>query len=157
MTLARGDALLIVQGAITREYQTPVERRRIATARPEEGYRVQVHRHADTRALEIDALNFELGFTASGLGPARDRRLADAVAGDATRDSGFARLAPVLGPSVPDPGGALAAAGTLAAAARGGAGESPPVVLDNLAQFRFYSGCLAAVYRRRAAQGAPGV
>jgi hypothetical protein len=43
----------------------------------------------------------------------------------------------------------LAAAGTLAAATRGGTGESRSVVLDNLAQFRFYSGCLAAVRRRR--------
>jgi hypothetical protein len=157
VTLARGDALLIVQGAITREYQTPAEPRRIATARPEEGYRVQVHRRADTRALEIDALNFELGFAVSGSARLEIDAWLDAVAGDAPRDSGFARLGAVLGPTAPEPGGALAAAGTLAAASSGGAGESRPVVLDNLAQFRFYSGCLAAVYRRRTARSPPGV
>jgi hypothetical protein len=157
VTLARGDALLVVRGAITREYQTPLERRRIATARPEEGYRVQVHRRADTRALEIDALNFELGFAVSGSARLEIDAWLEAVVGDAPRDSGFARLGAVLGPTAPEPGGALAAAGTLAAASRGGAGEGRPVVLDNLAQFRFYSGCLAAVCRRRAARSAPGV
>ena len=153
--LARGDALLLVQGAITREYQTPLEPRRIATARPEEGYRVQVHRRADPRPLEIDALNFELGFAVSGSARLEVDAWLDAIRGDAPRDSGFARLGPVLGPAVPEPGGALAAAGTLAAASRGGAGERP-VVLDNLAQFRLYSGCLAAVHRRRAALRALG-
>ena len=78
------------------------------------------------------------------------------MAGDAARDDGFARLGPVLAPAAPEPGGALAAAGTLAAATRSGAAETRPVVLDNLAQFRFYSGCLAAVRRRREAEGATG-
>jgi hypothetical protein len=157
VTLARGDALLVVSGPIAREYQTPAERRRISTARLEEGYRVQVHRRADRRALEIDALNFELGFAASGSARLEIDAWLEAAAGDAPRDSGFARLGPVLGPSAPEPGGALAAVGTLAATTRGGAGENRPVVLDNVAQFRFYSGCLAAVCRRRAADGAPGL
>jgi len=150
--LARGDALLVVRGSITREYQTTPQRRRIATARLEEGYRVQVHRRAEPRALEIDALNFELGFALSGSVRLELDAWLDAVAGDVPRDDAFSRLGPVLGPAAPEPGGALAAAGTLAAATRGGAGERP-VVLDNLAQFRFYSGCLAAVRRRRETPG----
>jgi hypothetical protein len=155
-TLARGDAFLVVRGAIAREYQPTVERRRIATARLEEGFRVQVHRRADPRALEIDALNLELGFAASGSARLEIEAWLEAVAGDAARDDGFARLGPVLAPATPEPPGALAAAGVLAAATRSGAGETQPVVLDNLAQFRFYSGCLAAVRRRRGAQVTPG-
>ena len=72
----------------------------------------------------------------------------DASLKGARRDTGFARLPPVLGPAEPDAkGGALAAAGSLAAASRAEA-ERGALVLDNLAQFRFYSGCLAAVERR---------
>jgi hypothetical protein len=156
VTLARGEAFLVVSGPITREYQPTAERRRIATARLEEGFRFHVHRRDADRPLELDALNLELGFAASGSVRLEIQAWLDAVAGDATRDSGFARLPPVLGPAEPDPKGALAAAGSLAASTRGGAGESRPVVLDNVAQFRFYSGCLAAVGRRREARGTPG-
>lgn len=153
VTLARGETLLVVRGPITREYQTPAERRRIATARLEEGYRVHVHQRAEPRPLEIDALNFELGSAAGGPVRLEIDAWLEAVAGDAPSDSGFARLGAVLAPAAPEPKGALAAVGTLAAA-RGGARGSRLVVLDNLAQFRFYSGCLAAVCRRREARAA---
>jgi len=156
VTLVRGEAALVVSGPITREYQPTAERRRIATARLEEGFRVHVHRRDTDRPLEIDALNLELGFATNDSARLEIEAWLDALAGDATRDSGFARLPPVLGPAEPDPKGALAAAGSLAVATRGGAGESRPVVLDNVAQFRFYSGCLAAVARRREAAGTPG-
>jgi hypothetical protein len=154
VALAPGDALLVVRGAITREYQTTAERLRITTARLEEGLRVHVHRRADERALEIDALNFELGFAVSGSVRLEIDAWLEAVVGNAPRDFGFRHLGPVLGPTEPEPGGALAAAGALAATTRGG--ENRPVVLDNVAQFRFYSGCLAAVARRREALGTPG-
>jgi hypothetical protein len=147
VTLARGDALLVVRGSITREYQTRAEWRRIATARPEHGFRVHVHRRDDPRPLEIDALNFELGFAATSSARLEiDARL-EAVAGDAPRDDAFSRQPTVLGPAAPEPASALSAAGSLA----GGppSGEGRPLLLDNLAQFRFYSGCLAAVARRR--------
>jgi len=156
VTLARGDALLVVRGAITREYQTTAERLRITTARLEEGLRVHVHRRADERALEIDALNFELGFAVSGSVRLELDAWLEAVVGDAPHDLGFRHLGPVLGPSEPEPGGTLAAAGALAATTRGGAGENRSVVLDNVAQFRFYSGCLAAVARRREGADTPG-
>jgi hypothetical protein len=156
VTLARGDALLVVRGAITREYQTTAERLRITTARLEEGLRVHVHRRADERALEIDALNFELGFAVSGSVRLELDAWLEAVVGDAPRDLGFRHLGPVLGPSQPEPGGALKAVGALTAGARTGAGENRPVVLDNVAQFRFYSGCLAAVARRRKGPDTPG-
>ncbi len=151
VTLARGEALLLVRGPITREYQPAQKRRRIASARLEEGFRVHVHRRGEKHPLEIDALNFELGFAASGSSRLAIDAWLEAVAGDARRDDGFARLPPVLGPAAPEPGGVLAAVGSLAATSR--AGEARPLVLDNLAQFRFYSGCLAAVARRRQRQG----
>jgi hypothetical protein len=149
VTLERGDALLVVRGRVAREYQATAELRRITIASLEEGYRVQIHRRAETPALEIDALNFELGAAQSGSVRLEIDAWLDAVAGDAPRDDAFSRLGPVLGPEAPEKGGgALAAAGSLAAATRSGGGERGRLVLDNVAQFRFYSGCLAAVRRR---------
>jgi hypothetical protein len=150
VTLAPGEAFLVVSGPITREYQPTAERRRIATARLEEGFRVHVHRRGADRPLEIDALNLEVGFAATGSVRLEIEAWLDAVAAGAPRDTGFSRLPPVLGAAEPDPRGALAAAGSLAAAAHGRAGDERALVLDNVAQFRFYSGCLAAVARRRA-------
>jgi hypothetical protein len=51
-----------------------------------------------------------------------------------------------------EPKGALAAASSLGRAARGRetGREEEPLVLDNAAQFRFYSGWRAAVQRRLA-------
>jgi hypothetical protein len=149
--LRPGDVLLVVRGPITREYQTSWERRRVDTARLEEGYRVHVHRAREPRPVEIDAANFELGL--AGTGSARlalDTWLAN-VAGDAPLDDAFRRLPPALGPAEPEPKGALSAAGSLGLASRRrqGAGDEGPLVLDNVEQFRFYSGWRAAVERRR--------
>jgi len=150
LTLARGDALVVVSGPITREYLPSLERRRIATASLAEGFLVHVHRRTEMRPLEIDALNFELGFAAAGSVRLELDAWLEAVAGEAPRDTGFARLPPVLAPAAAEPASALAAAGSLAAAARGAGREArASTVLDNVAQFRFYSGCLAAAARRR--------
>jgi hypothetical protein len=150
LTLERGDALIVVSGPIAREYLPSLERRRIATASLAEGFLVHVHRRSETRPLEIDALNFELGFAAAGSVRLELDAWLEAVAGEAPRDTGFARLPPVLAPAAAEPASALAAAGSLAAAARGAGREArASTVLDNVAQFRFYSGCLAAAARRR--------
>ena len=147
VTFPGPDALLVVRGTIAREYQSSDERRRIATARLADGYRIHLHRRGDEHALEIDALNFEVGFAPSGSAQLEVDAWIAAVAGHVPLDSGFARLPPALAPAGPEKGGgALAAAGSLAAARGDAEGR---VVLDNLAQFRFYSGCLAAVARRR--------
>ena len=97
----------------------------IDTARLEEGYRVHLHRRADPRALEIDALNFEVGFAVDAAPPGSrstpgSRRCA--ATPRATTASGacprrWARPAP-------EPGGALAAAGIARASPRGGGGAS---------------------------------
>jgi hypothetical protein len=151
VTLRRGELLLVVRGPITREYQTSFKRKRVDTARLEEGYRVHLHRAREPRPVEFDAANFEFGPTVT-----RSTRLElDAwlgdVAGGAPRDDGFRRLPPALGPAEPEPKGALSAAGSLGVAARRrqDAGDEGSLVLDNVEQFRFYSGWRAAVERRR--------
>jgi hypothetical protein len=146
LTLAPGETFLVVSGPITREHQATDERRKMLTARLDEGFRIQLHRRQTLAPLEIDATNFEVGFAVSGSVRLELESWLEAVAKDARRDTGFSRLPAVLAPAEPEPkGGALAAAGSLRAAARG---EGEGLVLDNLAQFRFYSGCLAAVERR---------
>lgn len=142
------DALLAVRGAITREYQVTPSRRHVAIARPAEGLRVHLHRRHDPQPLEIDALDFEVGFAVSGGVQLEIDAWLQAVASLVPRDDAFSRLPPALAPAqAPAPGGALSAFESLAATRGEAEGR---VVLDNLAQFRFYSGCLAAVARRRA-------
>ncbi len=141
-----------MQGSITREYQTSFKRRRVDTARLEEGYRVHVHRRSEPRPVEIDAANFEFGAKAPG-----SARLEIETPGSTTsragapRDDGFRRLPPALGPAEPEAKGALSAAGSLGLASRRrqDAGDEGPLILDNVEQFRFYSGWRAAVERRR--------
>ena len=150
VTLAAGDVFLVVSGPIQREYQAKAERRKFSTAGLDEGFRVHLHRPEASPPFEIDALNFEVGFAPSGSVRLELESWLEAVTKGARRDTGFKHLPPVLGPAEPDPkGGALSAAGSLAAAAHGES-EGRALVLDNLAQFRFYSGCLAAVERRAA-------
>jgi hypothetical protein len=148
----RGDVLLVVRGPITRAYQTSSRRRRVDTAQPDEGYRVHLHRHREPRPAEIDAATFEFGVAVTGSARLELDAWAEEVAGSAPRDDGFRRLPPALGPAEPEPKGALAAASALglASRARRGRRDEAPVLLDNLEQFRFYSGWRAAVERRRA-------
>ncbi len=150
--LLRGDVLLVVRGPITRAYQPSSRRRRVDTARLDEGYRVHLHRRSagsGSRPVEIDAATFEFGFAATGSARLELDAWTDEVAGGAPCDNGFRRLPPALGP--PEPKGALAAASALGLASRGreGGRDERPVVLDNVEQFRFYSGWRAAVERRR--------
>jgi hypothetical protein len=146
----RGDVLLVVRGAIVREYQSSDRRRKVSTARLEEGYRV--HLHVATREggdvprpVECDAGSFEFGFSVTGSARLELDAWVDSVAAGAARDDGFRRLPPALAPAAPEPRSALSAAGSL----RGGRDGDAPVVLDNSEQFRFYSGWRAAVERRR--------
>jgi hypothetical protein len=162
LAVHRGDLLLVVRGPIAREYQPSSRRRRVSTARLDEGYRVHLHRGAcprepagtsagDGRPVEIDAATFEFGFAVTGSARLELDAWVEAVAGTAPRDDGFRRLPPALGPADPEPKGALAAVSSLRLASRdreGRRGEAS-VVLDNVEQFRFYSGWRAAVERRR--------
>jgi hypothetical protein len=147
-----GDVLLVVRGPITRAYQTSSRRRRVDTAQPDEGYRVHLHRHREPRPAEIDAATFEFGGAGTGSARLELDAWAEEVAGRAPRDDGFRRLPAALGPAEPEPKGVLSAASSLGLASRGRRSrrDEVPVLLDNLEQFRFYSGWRAAVERRRA-------
>jgi hypothetical protein len=163
VAVSRGDVLLVVRGPILREYQPTPKRRRVDTARLEEGYRVHLHLRARSgeppdpkargvpRPLEIDATSFAFGFAVTGSARLEVDAWAEDLAGGAPIDEGFRRLPPALGPAEPEVKGALAAASSLGLASRGrGDGrDDGPVVLDNSEQFRFYSGWRAAVERRR--------
>jgi len=151
VTIRRGDVRLVVRGEITREYQPSSRRRRVDTARLEEGCCVHLHRREDPRAVEIDAAAFEFGFAATGSARLELDAWVESVAPGVTVDDGFRRLPPALGPARAEPGGALGAAGLLGLATRGrrGGRDERPIVLDNVEQFRFYSGWRAAVERRR--------
>jgi hypothetical protein len=150
-SLRRGDVRLVVRAAITREYQPSARRRRVDTARLEQGYLVHLHRRQAPRALELDAGAFEFGFAVTGSARLELDAWVEAIAPDATLDDGFRRLPPALGPAGTEPRGALAAAGSLDLAARGRRNglDERSVVFDNVEQFRFYSGWRAAVERRR--------
>jgi hypothetical protein len=149
VSLRRGGLLLVVQGPIAREHQPSSRRRRVDTARLDEGYRVHLHPRGPARPVEIDAATFEFGLGLTGSGRLELDLWVGEVLGDAPRDDGFRRLPPALGPAEPEPRGAVAAAGSLGLSRREGEGRGGAVVLDNVAQFRFYSGWRAAVERRR--------
>jgi hypothetical protein len=154
--LRREHLLLVVSGPIVREYRPPLARRRVDTARLEQGFRVHLHRHAERRAVEIDPANLELGFAPSGSARLEVEAWLAEVAAGVPRDDGFRRLPAALAPEQPERQGPLAAAGALRRRSPGGedttrdvARTDEPLLLDNLEQFRFYSGWRAAAQRRR--------
>ena len=161
--LRRGDLLLVVRGPITREYQPSSRRRRVDTARLDEGYRLHLYRNAapgetsgtpagdEIRPVEIDTSTFEFGSAVRGSARIEIELWVEEICGSAPWDDDFRRLPPALGPAEPEPKGAVAAVSSLGLATRGqGSGrDEGPVVFDNVAQFRFYSGWRAAVERRR--------
>jgi hypothetical protein len=152
LDLAVPDLLIVVTGPIVREHQTRFERRRVDRSRPDEGRRVHLHRVREAAPVEIDPDNFEAGLSASGSARLEIEAWVAALDRHVPRDDGFRRLPPALAPAEPEPAGPLTAASSLRAPRRAGAagGEDEPLLLDNVAQFRFYSGWRAAVERRRA-------
>jgi hypothetical protein len=136
---------LVVQGPITREYQTSLEVKRTRTATLEPGYRFHLHRRDQARPLELDPGAFDFG--TSRKGSSSFLQLSGWMQ-ELTRgvivDDAFRRTPPELGVAEAAPAGPLAAAEALGARSRSG---EPPLILDNLRQFRFYSAWRAAVER----------
>jgi len=162
VALSRGELLILVTGSIIRQRQTSAMRPKVETATFEPSFCVHLHRVADPRPIEIDASSFEPGFAAAGSTLLELRTWLDALAEGVPRDDGFRLLAPALAPSETPAPSALSAVESLharppsAARADAAAGGRPSpaaakerLLLDNLAQFRFYSGWRAAVERRR--------
>ncbi|MCG6921245.1 MAG: hypothetical protein LJF15_09215 [Acidobacteria bacterium] len=155
LTLRREELILIVRGPIARQYQPTYRRRRVDVASLDEGYRVHFHRQSHPRPVEIDAANFEFGVSVTGSTRLELDAWVDAIGAGVPCDDGFRRLPPAFGVAAPEPKGPLAAAATLSRTVRGreALGEGESVVLDNAAQFVFYSVWRAALERRRGAGG----
>jgi hypothetical protein len=156
--IAPGTLLVVVRGPIARRTHVGDEarRRRGTTAselwrhvavHPEPGLRLHLHRRDDPRPVEIDPQVFEFGRDAAPAGGALAAlaRWIDAVAAGAPFDDGFRHVTPALAPAQPETHSAAAALDALRdARARA---RASPVMLDNLAQFRFYSAWRATVER----------
>ncbi len=152
LTLWRQDVLLVVRGPIARQHQPTYKPRRVEVASPEEGFRVHFHRYSDRRPVEIDAGNFEFGFTVTGSTRLEIDAWVEMWGPDVPCDDGFRLLPPAFGVAAPPANGPLAAAGSLSRSsrARETGGESESIVLDNAVQFLFYSAWRGALERRRA-------
>jgi hypothetical protein len=158
-----GEALLIVvSGPIVRQRQASSKRPKVATATLEEGFCIHLHRLADERPLEIDAGRFEPGFAVAGSTRLQLEAWLQVLAEGVPRDDGFRWLAPALAPAETPVPGPLAALESLSQRSGGQVGSprerdgDERLLLDNLEQFRFYSGWRGAAERRRVATAAPG-
>jgi hypothetical protein len=146
LALGARDLLLVVKGPIAREYQTEGKVRRVSTASLEPGYRFHLHRRDDPRPVELDPAEIDLG-RAPLLSSAQLQLAAwiEEAAQGVPVDDGFRRLPPALGTAQ-----ATSLATALGGRAAGRSGRpSERVVLDNLAQFHFYSAWRGAVERLR--------
>lgn len=157
LELAAADLLIVVTGAIRREHPTRSDRRRVDTAGAEEGWLAHLHRLSGAQPVEVDADNFALDFAVAGAPRLELVAWIDALPDSVARDDAFRTLTPALAPAEPEARGPVSAASSLRrrgapSAARAFGTQEPgegPVLLDNVAQFRFYSGWRAAVERRR--------
>ena len=150
LNLREADLRLVVRGPIARTYQASLQIRRMSTASLDGGYRIHLHRRRDPRPVELDPGNFEVAFALTGSSLLEILGWLDAIAPGVPHDDGFRRLPPVMAPAAPDVSGVLAAAAPLARPSRTGLRKDDlPAILDNVAQFRFYSCWRAAVERRR--------
>jgi hypothetical protein len=146
-TLRPSDLLLVVAGAIQREYPpAEFQRKRVGLGALAPGLRLHLYTRVDPIALELDPDSFS--FDARSPVPTSSllelRSWIAMFCPPVPLDESFRFVPPALGPSpaIPD-APALAA---LRAARR----PDAPALLDNLRQFRFYSGWRAAVERRGA-------
>jgi len=140
-SIGTDDLLLVVRGPIAREYQTPPDPKHFRSATLPAGYLVHLHLRRDAPPLELDPGNFEFAL-ASRQGSLLELGLWLGSLGAPT-DDGFKKLTPALAPSMPAATGVGATARALVHAAEA------PLALDNVAQFRLYSGWRGAVERRR--------
>jgi hypothetical protein len=120
------------------------------------GYRFHLHRRREPRPLELDPGAFEFG-AAAGLADSSEQRLIAWLATLTTGvpvDDSFERQTPALAPAEP-PGGPLSA---LEALGRPSSRHQAPTsqILDNLAQFRFYSAWRGLLERQLAGLTAAG-
>jgi hypothetical protein len=141
------DLLLVVKGPIARERQAGSEVRRVRSALPEPGFRIHLHRRSELPPVELDPEVFAFGPGAHGSALLQLNEWVASLARSRPVDEGFRHLPPALGPAEAAPGGA---AGVVRALESGAArAQKGPLLLDNVAQFRFYSAWRATVEHRR--------
>lgn len=149
LRLEPADVVLVVKGPITREYQTRDLKKVFEIAVPDRGYRFHLHRPGDPRPVELDPGAFEFPTVAA---PQSSLLVLtewiEAVARDAPKDDAFRLAPPALAPQQEEEGGGLKAAAALRRKTAGKKDEGR-VVLDNLAQFRFYSAWRGILERQR--------
>jgi len=142
--LSGADLLLVVKGPITREHPTKEILRFVPAATLDPGFRFHLHRRDPPRPVEIDPAAFDFGAHR-----ARESSLLEivgwitALAAAAPVDDGFRRITPALAPAAPAAGAAARPEDALRTSA-----APAPAILDNVAQFRFYSAWRGAVERR---------
>lgn len=140
--------LLVVQGDITREYEAVPRARRPRTATLDPGCRIHIHLRESSAPVEIDPGNFDFGKV--GVGRSSLLTVLDwltSVAPNAPVDHGFRRQAPALAPAEADISGPAAAARVLSRSVSSSRKGGVAAILDNLAQFRFYSAWRGAAER----------
>jgi hypothetical protein len=150
LDVAARDVALVVKGPITREYQAVLRKRnKVTTATLEGGYRIHLHRRGDSQPVEIDPQAFEFagGAPITGSSLLEIVGWVDGLAGAAVDDA-FRRETPALAPAAKATGRDVSAA--LGPRPTRAGRDDTPLILDNLEQFRFYSGWRAAVERRKA-------
>jgi hypothetical protein len=152
VALAAADVLLVVEGPIVRQRQVGEPRQRTLilgiprrwddlTRTP--GHRLHVHRRSSPQPIELDAEGFEFEERPPVGGPLGQLRAwLGELAPAAPRDDAFAALPPALAPAEPAGDRIRSALGRPQPRAAG------PMLLDNLAQFRFYSAWRGCVERR---------
>jgi hypothetical protein len=147
VAVAAADVMLVVLGPIQREYQArEVERKKPRTATLEAGYRFHLHRRRDPRPVELDPASFTFGTRGALAGSSLlEMKAWIAALGDVPVDDAFRRLSVALSPAAAEDH----AAASLRRTGPGlGRSKGTVPILDNLAQFRFWSGWRAAAFRR---------
>jgi hypothetical protein len=155
LSLLSGSLLLVVKGPIVREYQTAGDVKRLRSASLDQGYRFHLHTWADLRPLELDPAGFEFDEPPlSGSSLLELQGFVEAVTGRCPVDDSFRREPPALGVAVAGNTPLDAAKASRAASRTKAQASQERVVLDNVAQFRFFSGWRGALERRLAGSAA---
>jgi hypothetical protein len=151
LEVGAADVLLVVRGPIARERQPGTEGIRKAEGSPlEGGLRIHLHRSSDIRPVEIDPFDLDLGRPpVSGSVLVDVNAWLSSLGAGIPTDTAFRFEGPALAPEGPAEGGFGSLTGALKG--RGKKGPKDAVILDNTAQFRFYSAWRGIAERRRRA------
>lgn len=140
--LVGSELLLIVTGPIQREQAPDPDRKRPQLGPFEPGFRVQFHVRDEIVPIELDPASFVFDSAAEVTASLLEvRGWIPRLSPPAPVDDDFKHASPALAPTAePEP--------ILNSLGRRRERDAQPVMLDNLRQFRLYSGLRAAIKRR---------